>query len=283
MHGSLRHRYSLMIALMVSAAVTLPAWAEPGAVSALQCKVGMEMSVEIQHRGLPLRATDGDDGNVCVRLTTIGSVGDVRRYLIAFIAEEPGEYDLSQHLEQEDGQPAKLSTAVRIQVSSGRPKTTGWGLERPANDKLPALGGYRSTMMILVLVWIAVGIWMLYQKWSRRQRKKPAPLPPLTLADQLRPLIASALLGQLSSSEEARLERLLITYWRARLELTNERTVTVVEQLRSHPDAGTLLGALDRWLHYPPSRRDADIESHLRPYHDVPSIPECVTVGDSEQ
>ena len=70
----------------------------------------------------------------------------------------------------------------------------------------------------------------------------------------------------LSASQQAQLERLLLTHWRQRLGLENVEATEAMPRLREHPDAGALLRALEDWLHRRPGTVKVDVEAMLAPY-----------------
>jgi hypothetical protein len=69
--------------------------------------------------------------------------------------------------------------------------------------------------------------------------------------------------------EQASLELLLLHYWRDRLGIADAPAATAIATLRAHPEAGTLIRAVERWLHAPgagDARPAEDIAALLAPY-----------------
>ena len=95
------------------------------------------------------------------------------------------------------------------------------------------------------------------------------PRPP-SFAEKIRPLVESAAAGQLTAEGKATLERMLITHWQQRLNLSATNTSELIRHLRQHPEAGALLRALEDWLHRPPGRAAVRIEEFLAPYRNLP-------------
>ena len=92
----------------------------------------------------------------------------------------------------------------------------------------------------------------------------------MTLADRIRQLVTAALEGSLSPGQHAELERMLIGYWRKRLDLEQASPAEVMTVMREHADAGELLRKLEDWLHKPGARTEAvDLPSLLRPYQEL--------------
>ena len=125
-----------------------------------------------------------------------------------------------------------------------------------------------ATMITLVVAWCAGLIAILL--W---RKKKPiadgaqadAAVP---LAERLRPLVAAASKGELSSDERAKLERLVIGHWREhRPDIASLPPAEAMVKLRTDADAAPLVLSLERWLHAPSSSTTpTEIEQLLAPY-----------------
>jgi hypothetical protein len=98
-----------------------------------------------------------------------------------------------------------------------------------------------------------------------------AVIPPLSLAERMRPLVEAAAAGHLSVEGQAQLERCLIGYWREKLAPEERRVAESLARLKTHAEAGALLRALERWLHRPGGAGTEEITSLLRPYGQVAS------------
>jgi hypothetical protein len=87
--------------------------------------------------------------------------------------------------------------------------------------------------------------------------------------------VDAAIGGTLSVAERGRLELLLYLYWRARLALSGPQP-QVISTLRTHPEAGALLQAVERWLHAPVRQPAAPAQAEaavlLEPYRHAPAI-----------
>ena len=139
--------------------------------------------------------------------------------------------------------------------------------------RVPSLfGGYRGISMIIAVLW-ALAFFAIV-RFFRKHKTVTVEVPtqrPLTFAERLRPLIERAAAGQLTAGEKAMLERMLITHWQRRLDLTDKNGDEVMARLRQHPEAGMLLGTLENWLHRPPGRVKVDLEMVLAPYRNLPA------------
>ena len=97
------------------------------------------------------------------------------------------------------------------------------------------------------------------------------PKPEPSFAERLRPLVEAAAVGQLSTAEQATLERLLMGFWREKLGLPEMRMAEALARLKAHGEAGAILRAVERWLHQPGSNGVSEIKSLLQPYRNLPA------------
>jgi hypothetical protein len=77
----------------------------------------------------------------------------------------------------------------------------------------------------------------------------------------------------------AELERLLLAYWRQRLELDRAGPGQAMTALRGHAEAGALLRQLDSWLHQPRPSARVDVEALLAPYQGIAEPVSAKDVG----
>jgi hypothetical protein len=83
-------------------------------------------------------------------------------------------------------------------------------------------------------------------------------------------MVEAAIAGRLTLTEQAELERLLLAYWRRRLNLENSKPAEAIAKLRGHAEAGQVLRQLEAWLHRPPGPSDAvDVAGLLMPYRSL--------------
>ena len=248
-----------------------PAAAEPSP------STGVGMTGEVTDILLPgpeLRVKPDPEGRnpVVVRLTAVyphGTAG--HRYDFSWFAYEPGPHNLAAYLERADGTAPGELPPVMVTAESILPP----GPPGPLSDfqaPVPSLGGYRTTLLVGGGLWLAGLIALLC--WRRKrpaaEAEPAAPDPPL--AERLRALLDQARTGTLDADSRARLERLVLGFWRERLDLTQLPVPEAVRQLRAHPEAGGLLRQVEEWLHSGKSTaREADMAALLAPYVDAPA------------
>ena len=133
----------------------------------------------------------------------------------------------------------------------------------------PSIGGYRLLLALAAVVWV-VGLLLLIRS-TRRPRSDPqaATDRPRSLADQLQPLLEAAAEGSLAESQRAELERLLLAFWRKKLEVTGRSPAEAMTALKADPEAGELLRQLEDWLHNPNPSAPVDLKRLLKPYTNV--------------
>jgi hypothetical protein len=193
------------------------------------------------------------------------------QYRIEFIGAVAGTYDLRDSIEYVDGTPVTDLAPILVRVESQLPVTHGSDLFAVPEPPFRLESHYRTMLWVVGALWLVIPIIVLIRR--RLLRPPPVevvpPAPQPTLADVLRPLVERAQREGLSMREQASLELLLLHYWRDRLGIAGAPAATAIATLRAHPEAGTLIRAVERWLHAPgagDARPAEDIAALLAPY-----------------
>jgi len=230
--------------------------------------VGMEGRLEVTLEGPPLEARPvSERSRLILRIAATQPHGTATRYDLRYMGLEPGAYDLREYLLQPDGRSATNLAPLRVVVAGLLPKDHDGWLAAYQRRSVGRLGGYRLLMFGAGGLWCAGLLVWLWRRWRRRPQPAPPPEAPApSWADRLRPLVAAAAAGRLSTDGQAQLERLLVAHWRERLDLQTMTAMEALEQLRKHPEAGPLLSELERWLHHPQGASTAEVERWLEPY-----------------
>lgn len=264
--------------VLASAALIFAAGAQPPPTSTELAGRGLSGTVEVLvrgPRGIRVRADQSPQSPVVVRLAGKRESSGGVSYRLEYIGTVAGRHDLRQALESDDGTPLDIPP-VWVEVTSSLPPDHGTDLF--LSSHMPELRGswYRPTLIAAGVVWAACPV--VYLGIMLARRRPPAkvlpPPPPPTLAEQLRPLVESAAAGTLSMRERANLELMLYQYWRAKLGIS-ERQAEAVARLREHPEAGTLLRAIERWLHAARSNDEGverEVTGLLEPFRHVPAV-----------
>lgn len=200
-----------------------------------------------------------------------GDAGNGIQYRIEFIGAVAGTYDLRDSIEYVDGTPVTDLAPILVRVESQLPVTHGSDLFAVPEPPFRLESHYRTMLWVVGALWLVIPIIVLIRR--RLLRPPPVevvpPAPQPTLADVLRPLVERAQREGLSMREQASLELLLLHYWRDRLGIADAPAATAIATLRAHPEAGTLIRAVERWLHAPgagDARPAEDIAALLAPY-----------------
>lgn len=270
---------ALAITGMLACSVfTHAAVAQPPVAPADHAGRGLSGTVEVLVKGahgIRVRADQSPQAPIVVRLAGKQENSGGTSYTLEYIGTVAGRHDLRQALESDDGMPLDIPP-VWVEISSTLPPDHGTDLF--LSSQMPELRGswYRPTLIAAGVIWAACPVIYLGLKLARRTRPASVPPPPSppTLAEQLRPLVESAAAGTLSMPERANLELMLYQYWRGRLGLS-ERQAEAVSRLREHPEAGTLLRAIERWLHAARSNDDGaqrEVAGLLEPFRHAPAV-----------
>ncbi len=131
------------------------------------------------------------------------------------------------------------------------------------------MGGYRMWLIIGAVIWV-IGLVALLFGGKKKLTAEEVAARKVSLADRLQPLVEKAMHGELDESQQAELERMLLTYWRGKLNLNDANASDAIMQLRNHETAGQLLRQLEGWLHMPADRRQqVDVNELLEPYRHI--------------
>ena len=190
-----------------------------------------------------------------------------QRYAFHYMGLEPGNYSLADYLIRPDGsRPDELSN-IFVNVQAVLPVDHDGKLTGYAPELFSFIGGYRLFLGLIAFLWCSgiVGFVMSYRK--KRIVCVPAVVvPEPTFEERMRPLVEAAAEGKLSLDDKATLERLLMGYWRGKLNLPELPMAEALEKVKAHDQAGELLRALERWLHQRNGASAHEVNVLLAPY-----------------
>lgn len=195
------------------------------------------------------------------------AAGGQHRYELYYMGLEPEHFDLADYLVRPDGSRPDELAGKQVSVQALLPEDHDGQLTRYVPERFPFIGGYRAALGGIGLLWLG-GIAAFISSYRRR----PAPVaaspmvPQPSFAERLRPLVEAAAKGQLTTEQKALIERLLLGFWREKLNLPELRMAEAISQLRQHAQAGELLRALERWLHQRNGGSAEEVKSLLEPY-----------------
>ena len=239
--------------------------------------IGLEGTVEFVHPRADLEVLPLDDrATVLARVARATPALDGTRYELLFVAVRAGVHDLSELVVPPDGARPEGLPPLRVEVVSLLPDDHAGDLEALEREAPRVAGRFRLIAIALGVLWAVPLAFALVRRARRPRPEAPAPPPPPpTLADQLRPLVQRAVDGEATREERARLERLLLSYWTERLDLSGLPPGDALARLRRHEEAGELLRTVERWLHARDGAASAgDVAVLLRPYAEARAIDE---------
>lgn len=202
-----------------------------------------------------------------VRVLATWPHGAHLRYDLEWVGFEEGRYNLTDYLARKDGTSMDGVTPLTVEVASVLPADMFEPSElEPERGR--RLGGYSTQQVIFGVGW-ALGLVAILFAGRKRRVQAPPPATQPTLADRLRPLVERVSRGDAADHEKAELERLLVAFWRARLDLGDKKVAEAVMAIRADEQAGALLRHVEAWLHAPTPPAGVDIGALLEPYRAV--------------
>ncbi|QDV50078.1 hypothetical protein [Gimesia fumaroli] len=240
-----------------------------------QSTASVGMSARIEEVILPgseLQVKEIADGDpIILRIISTHPHGpDMFRYELEYYGLQPGEYNLADFLERKDGTPLGEVSAVPVQVES---ILAADRVEPNSPDavSIPRIGGYRLWMTLIFVMWV-LGIFLIvFARRKAAAEGEEDEQPPPTLSERLQPMVEKAISGELSNSQMAELEMMLVAFWRKRLHLEQTDVAEVTQILKQHKEAGPLLQQLEILLHRPDASQEVNVAQMLEPYQDLPA------------
>lgn len=208
------------------------------------------------------------DSPIVLRIKESYVHGSSFRYDIVYYGLEPGDFNLCDYLQRIDGSTTDDLPNVPVTIASVLP--SGQTMPNQLESRAaPRVGGYRTLLVSGGIVWLAGLLLLIF--WGRKNGRivEQKATRPQTLAEQLRPLVESAIRGELPAAERAELEHLLLSYWQQKLDVGGLTPSQAIRKLKSDAVAGKLLLALEDWLHNPTSPNANDVTRLLEPYRDA--------------
>jgi hypothetical protein len=215
-----------------------------------QIERGITGTFAFRYDGPMLRVRTQRDAEapLVVRLRRLDGVGEFES---SFIGTREGVFDLRESLEHADGSTADNLPTMPITVVSTLPNDQRSDLFEAVDFEPSLMGGYRLALATVAIFWLMTPVTiMVLRFWRRPPHVQPVPPPPEpNWGERLEPLLLAAAKRLLSAEEQGRLELLLLHYWRERSEIGTDGMAESIRKLRSQPDAGPILLAVEQWLH----------------------------------
>ncbi len=219
---------------------------------------------------LEVRPLDDRRQPVVLRITEVFPHGLAFRYDLVYYGLDPGEFDLKDFLRRKDGTATDDLPSIKVTVRPVLP--TGQVLPNALElRRSPRLGGYRTLAVAAGSVWVVGLLAILLAGRRGRSAAGANGRAPASLAERLRPMVEAAMAGRITEAERAELERMLLAFWRRRLNLDATKPAEAIATLRDHADSAPLVRQLEAWLHQPGTGGDVDIAKLLEPYRSLPA------------
>lgn len=239
--------------------------------------IGIEGDVKITLDRADYQPKALDDRTpLILRIETVKPSGDGKHvYDFHYMGFEPGSYLLAEYLVRPDGTIATEIGDLRVEVKSILPPDHNGALNSYMPKPFPWIGGYRMMLGILAALWV-IGLFAFV--WFGRRKKSIVVVddtpPPPSYAERMLPFVEAAASGDLTPNGQAQLERLMTGYWREKLGLPeHQRMAESLAAMLRDKDAGSLLRAMERWLHRPGGASAIEINNLLEPYRELPKQP----------
>jgi hypothetical protein len=217
--------------------------------------LGVEQAVIIRYPGPRLIAQPYRRGaSVNLRIADQVQLDGVRVYDVRYVVNLPGEFDVTDYLATADGTPLDDLPSFVVSGQTRLTKDIESRIREIEDVGVHIWHGYYETLVGLGVIWI---LWLLGLIFVGRPPRpaKPAPaVPPRTLAEQIAPYVERLASGDLTTEDKARLEILLLRFWRQRLEQQDHRLAADCRQLRGSEPWGRAYRTLEAWLHDPTAR-----------------------------
>lgn len=234
----------VLLVLAVVVAIVAIRWQRGGAVT-----IGVEGQRMIEIAGPKLIAAPFTPGDaLSVRIADAEPIKDGYRYDIRYMAFGPGEHDIGKSLAGPDGKRPEPRPEFAVSVPALIPEKHSGELFATSNSKIDLHTNYNLLMTLAWGSWAALLVPLIFygRDWSRRP---VAARPEPSITERLRSLLKQAAKSDLTPSQQADLEQLLLAFWSQRLNLSEQRLSETIEQLRQHPQAGPQWNSVERWFH----------------------------------
>jgi len=231
----------------------------------LKVPLGVEQAAIITYSGPGLVVKPFRYGvAVNVRIAQVTEQGGAKVYDVRYLVNREGEHDLIEYLMSDNGAALSGLPSFKVKGDPKLSKELEARVKETEDIGIEVRGYYQATLVGLFVFWI---LWLLALIFWRRP-KKPVPAPvqaPLTVAEQLRRLLAELEQGGLSAAQKATLEMLLLRCWREGLVPADAPMAEVLAAIARGERTGEALVRLQRWLHRPGSGvADAEIAQIIR-------------------
>ena len=221
---------------------------------------GVEHERVIRYTGCALRAKAVDPRTAPLMVAVAPGAGadEWRLRIVGFVA---GDFDVAEYVECANGARAEGLAAVPVRFVATVAADAGATLGRAALPDVNVRGGPVWLLPGLIAGWALAPAWWLVRRWRGRPRQ--IVIEPVALPDPLHELTAALEVRELTVTERARLELMVLRAVAQRTRGLEPRAGgargrrNLYLAARRDPAAAPLLDALEAWLHQPRPTEDA--------------------------
>ena len=184
----------------------------------------------------------------------------------------PGEFDLREYLTSEEGIALDDLPPFKVCGQTRLTKDIETRIRAMEDVGVHFWHWYYETLAGLAVAWVLWLLGLILIGRRKRLRRQAPPPPEPSPADLMAGYFAALARGDLSVGDKARLEILLLRYWRERLCPQPERMAAACRQMQRDAGVGQAYQALEAWLHDPAGAvGPAEILHHCDPSRPVRS------------
>ena len=198
--------------------------------------------------------------SLVIRILQTKSASEGYRYDLEVYGLDPGSHLLKDYLHYIHDQSPVTDLKTELKITTIHPLDSIPSPKEISHTPPEPLGGYRTLIIVAGVIWSLIFLSIIFYR-KKQPTSKQEIIIEKTLQERLSPLVTASAKGELSSEEQAHLERLIMGHWKQKLP---NHSFT---QLRQHPDSSPLILKLEQWLHSPnPTITQHEISDILAPF-----------------
>jgi hypothetical protein len=253
--------FSIGVALLI---FFLPRENEAGAP---EVPLGVEHAVTIAYNGPELDVKPYRFG-VPVNLRIAGSVkeGQFTIYDVRYLLNAGGEFDITEFLRAKDGSSVDDLPEFKVIGLEKLSQGMDTHIEQVEEMGVQIWHYYYEVMAMVMALWI---IWLfLLIFYGHPKKETPVEAEPeLPFEERLMEYVKKMEAGSLDDMAKARLEILLLSWWRQKLDLSHKSMSETSRDIKESPECGAAAKLLEKWIHAPASDElSQEVAASLKPF-----------------
>lgn len=213
----------------------------------------------------PIPRTDNKPSLV-IRILEIKPAQDGFRYDLQIYGLDPGYHRISKYLRYKNTQQPVTKLKNTLEITTQLPLET---LPKPQpleQNTPPEQSHYRALLITAAILWTILFLAIIFYKKRKAATQQAVQEP--TTQEKLQTLLLATAHGDLTTDEQAQLERLIIGHYKTQIpEIQNLPPTQALQKLKTHPQTSHLIQKIEQWLHHPnPKITQAEIQPLLNPF-----------------